>query len=374
MNDCYVELLQSQFCSNWIDCEANTYSDARRQSFHNSLKGLYDSLKRWQMPVGLNDSYKQDLTTLFEVFSRWSEVISMNTDQMPHKEILKCLESILYEWLGAEADNYLLTLSDGEYLYRFPICNLSVLNNFTEGFWNVHFDFFPIELALPKYFSEDVFFNVVLFHELGHFVESFFNLDDIVFRSIEPLLLDFSINKDLIDQSFPFLDGKNSIEKVDEVKTRAHICEYIADLFGAQYVGTHIMNYASYKQDRDLNKDAPEHPCWNKRNEHVSAFVNGNTNYILINANKTEFGKINAKGMAVRYIDLNPKYFYDGQPHPVQNETEMISIYKHIWDLYLPGCAPFIAINNVEDWRKTTFGLHAKLTELAKASINTYRP
>lgn len=374
MNDYYVDLLQSQFCSNWVDCEKNTYTDSRHQSFHNSLKGLFDSLKNWKLPIGANDQFKRDLTLLFEVFSRWSEVISMNTDQMRHKEILKCLESILIEWLGTEADKYLLTLSEGEYLYRLPICNLDVLNNFTEGFWNVHFDFFPIELALPKYFLEDMFFNVVLFHELGHFVESFYNLDDMVFRSIETLLKDFANNQDLVDQSFPFLKGKNSFEAEDEVKVRAHICEYIADLFGAQYVGPHIMNYASYKQDRDLNKDDSEHPCWNKRNEHVTAFVNGNTDYILIEAIKAEFGKINSNGLAIRYIDLNPQFFYDGQPHPIQNDTEMISVYRHIWNLYIQGCMPFMAINNAENWRKTTFGIHQKLTELAKTSINAYKP
>ena len=181
MKDCFVELLQNQFCANWVDCKGNTYTDVRRESFHNSLDALYDSLKTWKMPVGANDNYKQDLTVLFEVFSRWSEVISMNTDRMPHKEVLACLESILYNWLGADADHYLLTLSDGEYLYRLPICKLDVLNNITEGNWQVHFDTYPIELALPKYFSEDMFFNVVLFHELGHFIESYFDTDDKVF-------------------------------------------------------------------------------------------------------------------------------------------------------------------------------------------------
>lgn len=33
----------------------------------------------------------------------------MNTDKMPHREILICLERILYDWLGSEADKYLLT-------------------------------------------------------------------------------------------------------------------------------------------------------------------------------------------------------------------------------------------------------------------------
>lgn len=374
MKDCYVDLLKNQFCANWIDCIGNTYTDARRGSFHNSLNSLYNTLKTWQVPGGASDGLKQDLTVLFEAFSRWSEVISMNTDGMPHKEILVCLETILFEWLGADVNNYLLTLSDGEYHYRFPICKLDVLNNITEGYWRVHFDSFPIELALPKYFSEDVFFNVVLFHELGHFVESYYDTEDMVYRQLEPVLKDFANNQDLINQSFPFLAGKNSLGTEDEKKVRCHISEYVADLFGAQYVGTHIMNYAGYKLDRFPDVDDAEHPCLNKRIEHVANFVDNNSNNILINIIKDEFLKINTKGLTVRFRDLNPQPFYEGQPYLIQSDEEMVSIYKLIWDLYIQGCAPFVAINDSEGWRKSTFGLHSKLTELAKMSINLYKP
>lgn len=374
MNDCYVELLKNQFCSNWIDCEANTYTDARRQSFHNSLKGLYEELKGWTIPAGADDSLKQDFTILFEVFSRWSEVISMNTDKMPHREILICLERILYDWLGSEADKYLLTLSDGEYLYRLPICKLDVLNNITEGFWHVHFDTFPIELALPKYFSEDMFFNVVLFHELGHFVESYYDIDDKVFRQLEPLLKDLVNNQTIVNQSFPFLAGKDAIDVADEKKVRSHICEYIADLFGAQYVSNHIMNYASYKLDKTLDKDDEEHPCWNKRNEHVTLFLTSSVDNLLINAIKDVFAKINKEGLIIRFCVLDSKYFLEGKPHPISNDAEMVSVYKHIWDMYIQGCAPFMAVSDADDWRKSNFGIHRKLTELAKVSINLYRP
>lgn len=377
MNVAFLNLIKNQFCANWEDARTLTFADPRRASLQASLKAVYDYFKVRDFKHILNESAQRDNSVVLETFSRWTEVLHLEACLPSYKEMVKTLEHILQEWIGAEASDFLISISEGEYAISHTFLDLASLNGFTEVGWSVHFDHLIIDLRAPRYFFEDIFTNSVLFHEIGHFVDFKQHYSDVIYTTdIEPILLDPAHSADLIKQSFPFLAATGFDKLRDEKKIRAHIKEYFADVFGAQYAGMHIMNHVLRREDARLDTEDDEHPSCNQRVAMVNEFLTydrskGSSNILL---SKIVAIAKNANGdeLCKHYGTINSAQFIMGRKINVTNDAQLYAVFKSMWDLYLRGMNIFHPYRLNLPWKVSSFEWYKKLNQLAKDSINTY--
>ena len=131
----------------------------------------------------------------------------------------------------------------------------------------------PIFIRVPDEFKDHSLANVALFHEVGHFVDRDNFITDLVFTDVYALLRAKKRSK-FKREYFPRYEGKN-VDEISDAKTVvwSHIEEFIADVFGAQYVHEHILCYVSFLEAKSSNRDSKDHPSLNSRRNLVSAFL-----------------------------------------------------------------------------------------------------
>ena len=371
MNYKFLELLKNQFCEHWASTAGNVYNDPRKDSFHQSLQLIRTDLCKKEVPPTMSDNDKRTLAFVLDKFSHWTSVLNSNVQGVQHNEIYCCLDRILAEWLQDRYNNYILMLSEGDYLIQYPLCELSVQNALASNF-NSSFSYQIVDIRMPKHLCGDVFSNVSLFHEMGHFVDYVYKYHDKVLRGLDALFNDDNQRPILINQSFPYLGATGYDQMRDEPKILCHLKEYIADLFGAQYVGLNVINYVALKEDDRLDKEDDEHPCYNCREAMINAFLQGATDNLLLNVIKVVFHDVKKGELEIRYINLDPQYFIHDTAYPITNNTELFSIFKHAWDCYQGGTDPFNAQIPSGQPRLNMNGLYLRLTKLVKESINAY--
>lgn len=377
MNLSFVNLIKNQFCANWEDARTLIFTDPRRTSLHASLDAVYNYFNGRDFNSNCSENYKRDLCLVFETFAHWTEILHLESVLPSYAELKKTIEHVLEEWIGAESSNLIISISEGEYAFSHIFLDVASLNGFTEVGWNIHFDYLIVDLRAPRYFFEDIFTNSVLFHEIGHFIDfkQHFS-DDVYTDDIEPILLDPSNNTELINQSFPFLANTGFDKSRDEAKVRSHIKEYFADIFGAQYVGEHIMNHVLRREDVRLDIEDDEHPCCNKREAMVKEFLicdkqKGTTN-ILLSKILDRAKNANGDEMKIHFGTITNMQFIIGKKINVTNDAQLYGVFKSVWDLYLRGMNIFKPFKQPFPWKVNSFEWYKKLNQLAKDSVNTY--
>lgn len=371
MNYKFLELLKNQFCEHWETTGANVYNDARKESFHRSLQLIKDNLSVREILPTMSPGDMRSLAFFFDRLSHWTSVLCANVEGVQHSEIYYCLDKILAEWLRDKYDAYILMLSEGDYLIQYPLCDLGVQNALAAIF-NSSFSHQIIDIRMPKYLTGDVFSNVSLFHEMGHFVDYVYKYHDKVLRKLDVIFADGQSCPVLLHQSFPYLEATGYDQTRDEGKILRHIKEYIADLFGAQYVGMNVINYVAWKEDSRLDQEDEDHPCFICREAIINDFLAGVADNLLLNAIKEVFNEVQKGELEIRFLNLDHQHFIEDKVYPIANDAELFSIFKLAWDCYEDGTDPFNAIIPAGHARLNMNGLYLRLTRLVKESINGY--
>lgn len=371
MNYKFLELLKNQFCEHWESTAGNVYNDTRKDSFHHSLQLIKENLSGREISSTMAPGDLRTLALLFDRFSHWTSVLNSNVVGVQHSEIYCCLDRILTEWLQGRYNDYILMLSEGDYYIQYPLCDLSVQNSLAANF-NSSFSHQIVDIRMPKYLFGDVFSNVSLFHEAGHFVDFVYKYHDRVLRKLDGLFTDEQTRPTLIQQSFPYLDTTGYDQTRDEPKILRHLKEYIADLFGAQYVGLNVINYVAWKEDNRLDQEDEDHPCFNCREAIINAFLGGGTDNLLLNVIKEAFYEVQKGELEIRFLNLSHQFFIEDKAYPIGSDAELFSIFKLAWDCYQDGTDPFNATIPAGHARLNMNDLYLRLTRLVKESINAY--
>lgn len=371
MNYRFLELLKNQFCEHWNTTIGNVYNDPRKDSFHMSLQAIKEDLSTKEILPSMPAATMRYLALFLDRFSHWTSVLNSNVEVVRHSEIYYCLERILSEWLKDRYNSYILMLSEGDYQIQYPLCELSVQNSLASNF-NSTFSYQIVDIRMPKYLSGDVFSNVSLFHEMGHFVDYVYKYHDKVLRKLDSVFSDDQVRPTLLHQSFPYLESVGYDQTRDEPKILRHIKEYIADLFGAQYVGVNVINYVAWKEDNRLDQEDEDHPCYNCREAIINAFLADATDNVLLNIIKDVFHVVQEGELSIRFVNLSHQYFIEDRIYPITTNAELFSIFKLAWDCYQGGTGPFNASIHAVQAQLNMDGLYLRLTRLVKESINAY--
>lgn len=301
-----------------------------------------------------NSDYKSfDLLTINSHFNilnfifKGLEFLDNSTLNVIPYEIISCLELALEDWVVKDKFIIATTLSnkyldfhfDSNYSQEF----LDILNNYIQPRYSLHIEHRLIKISLPKNLSRDYLSCVVLYHELGHFIDYELNIS-------KKILL----NKYFVD---------NPIDK-DQEEFLNHTMEYFADLFASQYIdeaSNLYLNYIAF-----FENDSHTHPATSKRISVVNEFISGapcskldEFNNVLTISGHPIFTK------RYKILNINKSDFLKLIPQTINSKEELHYIFKLGWEFWNNSDNNFL--NNFKNRQK-----YHIINNLIEKSISNY--
>lgn len=359
MNYKTIELQLLQLEEAFSKSRSNIYSDKKKETHFLELSNLFKSIKAndyKSFDVIDIDSHYNILDYIFKCL----EFLDNSTLNVIPYEILSCLEVALEDWVVQ--DNFIIVTSLSNRSADFYFEGESAeffqnLNDIIFKKYNLRVTNRLIKIALPKVLSRDYLAIVVLYHELGHFIDT-----------------ELHISEKIINNKY----GYKSSYTEQEVKEYNHFMEYFADLFAAQYISNAsnlYLNYIAYN-----NPDCHTHPSTIKRIEMVDYFLSGIKvseiqliNQALIGSGFEEF-KIRHK-----VININKSDFLNLIPQSIKNAQELHYIFKLGWDFWNTSDSNFLkklnsrqkyqVINNLIEKSISNYTVKQKWEEISSKEL-----
>jgi hypothetical protein len=320
-----VELEYSRLHPHINSLKLNHYPDKRVYQYQKSLFRLYGQVgKRLEE----EDFKKAPVYELLEikkilVFIKASiECLKDSVLNLLPFETIFCLETALNDWLTAKdhVENVVVTTHQYNDYFFWGILSLDdELFSLIDSKYNVQFDQRLILISIPKFELNDYLSNVVLYHELGHFVETKFQIVDRII-----------VNK------YPGFDRDDihfdEIKRLRILKEKKQLAEFFCDLFAAQYIkdcSSKYLNYVAYK-----NPDSPTHPATDLRLRIVDDFLNSNPNSTVAELSSATL-KASGKNLQIRFKEISNTDFINLIPNEISNNQELHYLYVMGWSLWL---------------------------------------
>lgn len=292
----------------------NKYSDGKKTEYHDKVVTLVHELKKCSFK-----SFKKDDLELYRIFLevifQWVEFLDNSTLNLIPFEIVSCLNKVLEEWIDDFNDYIILTsltnkLEDYSFQY-IDDADLAIFIRLARDQHNINFDKKLIQINLPRYLVYDNLANVVLYHEIGHFIET-----------------KYAIVKKIFDQE-PHL---KALKPDEQDKYKSHYREFFADIFAAQYVGTSSNQYLSYVAYEEPESDS--HPSTEKRIETVDNFLAGK-DVDAIPLLKKATKEITGRELQIRYKTISKADFENLIPYEIKEDAELHSLFMIGWEMWM---------------------------------------
>jgi hypothetical protein len=315
MNYKTVELQLLQLEEAFSKSRSNIYSDKKKEDHFKELYDLFNAIKNSDYKnssIAELNNYSFLITYIFTGI----EYLDNSTLNITPYEIVSCLEHALGDWivkdnfiivtsLSNKKTDFYLETNDNNELFK-------MINDLIKNSFNLQLTHRLIKISLPKVLSRDYLSCVVLYHELGHFIDHELNI------SKKLLLNKYAVN--------------NPQDKEQEIYLN-HTMEYFADLFAAQYIDNAsnlYLNYIAFSQE-----DSSTHPATSKRIEVVDKFLSDkkcpeilNFNMVLKASGSPEIKK------RYKLIELKKSDFLKLIPQNIKNKEELHYIFKLGWEFW----------------------------------------
>ena len=299
-----------------------------------------------------------------------SDLDNNTVSVIPH-EMIECLNIAAREWI-TNYDQYIIVMGDGPYAIQPNANQIAPFYNTIKQCFGVDFNHKLLHVNMPKHLFRDYLTNVVLYHELGHFIDVEYKITEAVAIQVCNLWANNQYRSE-IDSYFnclyPLYINRNS-QRIIPISTISYIREYIADLFASQYVKDNVINYLVYEQGDLANNQFPTHPSLTQRLQMICDFISGNSN-VLLDLIQSVFQQITSQKLSIRYTDLSPDDFYSLVPLELENESDIHSIFVLGWDLFKTGSKPFEERNGMQEGLFSG-QLYEIINNLIEKSINNY--
>lgn len=309
-----------------------TYTDEKKTEYRDTLLNWNEAIQN-KATIPMNDVEHGKLMQDMELLFTWmGEFVHSEQNQLPI-ELDRIINHLCTDWIST-FDKFVIGISNGPFCVMQPNNNMTtLLDRIRLEYPGVVFKRQLITIRLPKHLKDDLFNTVSILHEVGHFFAKEEKLPKLVWERIKKLFPSDPKLAQIIPNNFPWwVQGVQPTEQM----IMDHIDEYIADLFGAQYVGTHILNYLDYAKAHCPDTIDSEHPSYNCRKTMVEAFVNDDKTNGLLNIIKEEFVTV-GKELSYKRAILSDASFLNSKPMPISNDKELFSTFGLAWDILLRG-------------------------------------
>lgn len=378
MNFRLLELHFSQLQSEWKIAKYNNYSDLRKKGYHEKLATIISALENEDFKSLSEMEIIQRNHVINFVFKSLEFLNNSTTSTIPF-EIVFVLTEALKDWSSIE--EYIIVTSLNNNIKSFSFDNSLMFNDFIyddiELLYEVKFDRKLIQINLPRSFSRDYLANVVLYHELGHFIDRKFEITRVIYIVLLEAIITGALSKIEMDEVklfFPYLsniDNAKSLQKNFHAFNilSNHIAEYFCDVFASQYIKTcsnEYLNYITFGQSNYLTS----HPSTVNRILFVENFLNLNNSF-LIDLYKKVVQNITLKELKNRAKDISSNNFERLVPVEIQDKDELHSLFIYGWKVWLNDWGEIEKQSNIE-FALTQVKVYEIINNLIEKSIGNY--
>ena len=311
-----IELQLLQLEGIFSKSKANIYSDNKKEKYFEELYLLFEAIKKEDLTIfdsNLLEIHHQILDYIFGAL----EFLDNSTLNLIPFETVSCLEKVLDEWITD--DNFIIatSLSNRNLDFYFMGENLelyNLMNDTIQKKYNLSISKRLIKIVLPRVLSRDYLSIVVLYHELGHFID-----------------VELNLSQNIFFKKFGFIRPDSYTQ--DHIKFLRHRMEFFADIFAAQYINNASNLFLNYIAGNAV--DTITHPSTKSRIEIVDKFLNNEKIDIIDEFNEV----LNAQAKPLIQIkheifNSDKSDFNEFIPQQINSDKELHSIFKLGWDFW----------------------------------------
>jgi hypothetical protein len=372
MNSKLLQLNFSQLESAWKKTKNNHYSDSKKNRYQNKLNDLFNKLNAEDFSKLTADETLERSLVIDFFFYSITFLNGSTITQIPF-EIIKCLEEALGDWVDEKEDFIIVTsLVKGisDFSFDFTLTFRDEFYEIIERNFDVKFESKLIQINLPESLTGDYLANVVLYHELGHFIDRRYRISELLTTILISLEKNGLLKPDLLKvllKFFPVLEKTNINNNTQLLY--AHFSEYFCDLFAAQYVEGTLGSYLKY-----LTKESDDwhltHPSTGSRVELVDDFLNKNSN-VFLDFILEVVSKASKRELKVRFKKFSTTDFENLIPVEIDSSGELHYLFVYGWNLWLSDWSEFEKINNM-DYSLSATQVYEIINNLIEKSIGNF--
>lgn len=325
----------------------NSYSDKHKEEYHKKLSELFAAVVA---EVDTKTSLtEKDIYALYKrhidfIFKSLEFLDSSTLNQIPY-EIIECLNYAMKEWLDSGNEHIIVTslINDvSGFSFDPSLAYNDALYDEIKTKYRIEFHRRLVQINLPRALARDYLAAVVLYHELGHFVDMRFVFTESLTREFLNNVTDGKIVPATLGSIlvyFPFLKlhvgTKTNIPSQNQLflVTAAHLAEYFCDLFASQYISDSSNFYLQYITE-NTNSFTASHPSTTNRVQVVNDFLTGKDNVIVILLNEAIL-KIKKMTLTNRNEDVKEDDFYNLIPTNIENVKQLHGLFNTGWKIWL---------------------------------------
>lgn len=357
MNNKLLQLHFAQLQAEWTISKSNSYSDTRKQKYHDNLRIIIEGLERRNFTaITLLDDFISNYQIINFVFTSLEFLNNSTLKEIPF-EVVMVLETALKEWIPSNDYIIVTSLNNNINAFSFDhtLMQMSFIYEELKISFGVTFEHKLIQINLPESLARDFLANVVLYHELGHFIEKQFVFTRRIYNDIINEFegaLPGTPNHAEILAYFPYLNNPTQLTDLKENYSdwnilAMHISEYFCDVFAAQYINDCANHYLSYLDVDCYNDYSKTHPSTAQRVKFVNQFVNHSYGYLL-----TQFTLVlealTGEKFIKRFREFTSSAFENLLPVSITKEAELHYLYIYGWKVWLSDWKKIEAINDLQ--------------------------
>lgn len=334
-----LDLHLSQATNALKKAKSYSYSDRHKEKYQSDLYVLFE---RIQEAITASNPQKDPEIFKFKkhldfIFKSLEFLGSSTLNLIPY-EIVECLRYAMSDWID-ETDEYIIVTSlinnVEEFSYDPEIAfNDQLYSDIKECYGGLTFERKLVQINLPRSLSRDYLSAVVLYHELGHFIDMKMSIMESLVLDLEGRFVGENFSKDDIEkikEFLPFFERIESRPFADLIQV--HLAEYFCDLFASQYIGEASNHFLSYVTEKsEYYEDT--HPSTINRIKVVKDFIDGNDN-IIVKLISEAIKRITKKDLSIRFEKINSEDFYNLLPVELTSVSQLHGIYDYAWRFWL---------------------------------------
>jgi hypothetical protein len=318
----------------------NHYSDRFKQEYHEKLVDLCVKIRSAFSKLGEHTEQRRifELKVETDFIFKSLEFLDGSTLNVIPFEIVECLKCALFDWV--KPANYIIVTSlvndIEQFCYDHSVAFDDQLFAGLKHKYQINFDRRLIQINLPKSLSRDFLACVVLYHELGHFVDLKNSCSVALAQDFYQKISSDRKFKKGVTPYFPIIHHQYKINKNDKQQViELHFGEYFCDLFASQYVGDSLNHYLYFLTQGDSHFGYT-HPSTINRISLVKDFLEDKSNPLLdfIKHGIKEMMKPNSLELEVRFERILSDDFYNFLPIEIQNISQLHGLFKFGWETW----------------------------------------
>jgi len=374
----FLQLHFSQLQSEWATAKYNNYSDLRKREYHEKLSKIISLLEAEDISKFSPLEIKQRFYVVFFLFKSLEFLNNSTSSSMPF-EIVAVLEEALNDWIPTRDYIIVTSLINNNigFSYDTSLMLMDFIYKEIEILYGIKFEKRLIQINVPNSTARDYLASVVLYHELGHFIDRKFEISRVLYIEILSAILSGKLSagefNDIV-KYFPYLANINLVKWFHANyfpgnKFENHIAEYLCDLFGSQYIGEYSNRYVSYLTC-DEATDNVTHPSSINRSSFIMDFLTGNKKYLVEKYKQTVL-LITKEEIKSRAESFKSEDFENFLPVDIDRPQQLHFLFAYGWKVWLDDWNKMRAYNNL-NFDLTQEKVYSIINGLIEKSIGNF--